>query len=69
MTLTDKVKFAEKMPKVSIVHQARVVASFALMGAVMAGLVSGLIVHPSDEIRLVGAVIGGVAAICAHFLL
>ena len=66
MTLMDKTKFPTKSPKVSIIHQARVIASFALMGAVTAGVLSGFIAHPSDDIRLFGAVIGGAAAIFAH---
>ena len=52
---------SHKMARHPIVHSLRLVASFALLGAVTAGVLFGWQAY-GDEARLIGALAGGVGA-------
>ena len=45
------------------VHSLRLIASFALLGAVLAGSLTGWMEHNTIDFRMVGAALGALAAI------
>lgn len=49
-------------------HTARMVASFALLGAVLAGATLGWHEHASIDFRVVGATVGGVVGLIGQFI-
>ena len=62
---------SEKATPAQVLHSLRLVASFALLGAVLAGVAVGWIDHPSFDPRILGALIGaavGIGAKAAHIL-
>jgi hypothetical protein len=48
-------------------RSARSVASFALPGAVVAGVLTGWVDHPAMDFRAAGAAPGGLAGIAGQF--
>jgi hypothetical protein len=48
-----------------VLHSLRLIASFALLGAVLMGVAVGWMDRPSFDPRIIGAVIGAVAGIIA----
>lgn len=56
----------DRQVAIQLVHSARLVASFALLGAVLAGIAIGWVDRPwSVDPRAIGAVVGAVIAVAA----
>ena len=54
------------MSKRQILHSLRMIASFALLGAVVAGILTGWHDNPPVDFRAIGAVVGALGAIIAQ---